>query len=100
MLKNTHTLTVFLSGENHCETKTEVWSYYKFSYLKSVDIQGFRGSENEVELLKFILENAIVLEKLVITTSDYKNHKEIMMKIGRKLITYPRASQRVCILFG
>ncbi|KAF9619614.1 hypothetical protein IFM89_007935 [Coptis chinensis] len=39
---------------------------YKLSHLKFVEIEGFRGSENEMELVNLFLENAIVLEKMII----------------------------------
>ncbi|KAL5701395.1 hypothetical protein ACHQM5_026738 [Ranunculus cassubicifolius] len=82
----------------------KMWSNCKLSHLKVVEIRYFEGSENELKMVKFILENALVLEKLIITTAPYdsaasKSNQE-MANIGRKFLTYPRASSSVGILFS
>ncbi|KAF9619612.1 hypothetical protein IFM89_007933 [Coptis chinensis] len=81
----------------------EAWSLCKLSHLKLVEMQGFRGSQIEVKLVKFFLENAIVLERMIITVSKSDQwisiDKQGMMRIGRELLKHPRASSSVGILF-
>ncbi|KAF9619611.1 hypothetical protein IFM89_007932 [Coptis chinensis] len=48
----------------------DMMSNCKLSHLKLVEIQGFRGYENEVKLVKFFLENATVLEQMFIMVSN------------------------------
>ncbi|KAF9619645.1 hypothetical protein IFM89_007966 [Coptis chinensis] len=71
---------------------------YKLSHLKLVEIEGFRGSENEMELVNLFLENAIVLEKMIIFLRNFGDEQE-MMKVGRKLLTQPRASLTAGIMY-
>ncbi|KAF9619651.1 hypothetical protein IFM89_007972 [Coptis chinensis] len=81
----------------------DMMSNCKLSHLKLVEIQGFRGYENEVKLVKFFLENATVLEQMFIMVSNSDKRSCVdnqeMMKIGRKLLRHPRASSSVGILF-
>ncbi|KAF9593122.1 hypothetical protein IFM89_020332 [Coptis chinensis] len=101
-------------SKDECGTTTgkyfqaeKVWLKYKLPHLKSVEIQDFRGSENEMKFVKVILENAVSLEKLVITASysgsetmtEFINRKNKMVETGKKLLTYERASSSVGILF-
>ncbi|KAF9619618.1 hypothetical protein IFM89_007939 [Coptis chinensis] len=76
---------------------------YKLSHLKFVEIEGFRGSENEMELVNLFLENAIVLEKMVIFLCKSGVCSSIdeqeLMKVGRKLLTQPRASLTAGIMY-
>ncbi|KAL5721752.1 hypothetical protein ACHQM5_005356 [Ranunculus cassubicifolius] len=68
--------------------------------LKCVTIEGFRGSVNEVRFVEVLLDKASVLDKLIILTSKTGNENyQEMMKIGKKLISYPRASPSIAILF-
>ncbi|KAL5706875.1 hypothetical protein ACHQM5_024985 [Ranunculus cassubicifolius] len=93
-----------IQGEQVEDNK--VWSNYDLPNLKLVEIQGFKGSENEVKLVKFFLENASVLEKLIITIAKcedpslaHKYNQEIM-KTGRNILTYSRASSSLGVLFA
>ncbi|KAF5190356.1 hypothetical protein FRX31_020065 [Thalictrum thalictroides] len=76
---------------------------YKFSHLKFVELQDFRGFKNEVNMIKFLLENAIVLEKLINRVRKDSNRsskkKQKLMNLGNKLLTFPRASACVRILY-
>ncbi|KAF9619620.1 hypothetical protein IFM89_007941 [Coptis chinensis] len=80
----------------------DMMSNCKLSHLKLVEIQGFRGYENEVKLVKFFLGNATVLEQMFIMVSNSDKRRCVdnqeMMKIGRKLLRHPRASSSVGIL--
>ncbi|KAF9619613.1 hypothetical protein IFM89_007934 [Coptis chinensis] len=79
------------------------WYKYKLSHLKLVEIEGFRGSENEMELVNLFLENAIVLEKMIIFLCKFGECSSIdeleLMKVGRKLLTQPRASLTAGIMY-
>ncbi|KAF9619621.1 hypothetical protein IFM89_007942 [Coptis chinensis] len=76
---------------------------YKLSHLKLVEIEGFRGSENEMELVNLFLENAIVLEKMIIFLCKSGECSSIdeqeLVKVGRKLLTQPRASLTAGIMY-
>ncbi|PIA33072.1 hypothetical protein AQUCO_04200078v1 [Aquilegia coerulea] len=89
--------SVYQAGTNN------VWFDYKVSRLKLVEMKGFRGSANEMKLVKHFLKNAKVIEKLIIMVAKFDEHSsksnKEMMKLGRKLLTYPRASSTVGILF-
>ncbi|KAL5706946.1 hypothetical protein ACHQM5_025051 [Ranunculus cassubicifolius] len=86
---------------SQCSAAEKVWFENKLCHLKSVTIQGFRGCLNEEKFIKLMLENAIVLEKLIIMRSktSYENNQDMMI-IGKKLLAYARASSTVGILFG
>ncbi|XP_060219005.1 uncharacterized protein LOC132645815 isoform X3 [Lycium barbarum] len=47
------------------------------SHLKSIQLTGFKGEENEIELLRFFLKHARVLEKLMIVWEEgaYKSEE-------------------------
>ncbi|KAL5709498.1 hypothetical protein ACHQM5_020181 [Ranunculus cassubicifolius] len=98
--------SLFLMGFHQVENLDymEVWSKYELSHLKLVEIHGFEGTKGEVKMLEFFLENAVVLEKLVITVAEHPVGGTLftreMMKIGRKILSCPRASSSVGILFA
>ena len=53
-------------------------------HLKSVGLLNFRGSENELELVRFLLKKGVVLEKLSITWREgVENHSEIIREIKK-----------------
>ncbi|XP_026394901.1 FBD-associated F-box protein At5g22730-like isoform X1 [Papaver somniferum] len=64
--------------------------------LKLVDIQCIQGQENELNFLKFLLKNGVVLEKVVLSSSASKEGK--LVEINEKLVTFPRASLGVQVL--
>lgn len=81
----------------------EVWSNSKLSHLKLVEIHGFKASENEIKFVKILLENALVLEDLVITTAWPRygsRYSQAMKIVGKELLQYPRASSNAVILFA
>ncbi|XP_009797778.1 putative FBD-associated F-box protein At3g50710 [Nicotiana tabacum] len=46
------------------------------SHLKSIELIGFKDDENEIELIRFFLKNARVLEKLTIVWASYADRSE------------------------
>ncbi|KAI3938008.1 hypothetical protein MKW98_018564 [Papaver atlanticum] len=68
----------------------------KLRSLKLVDIQCIQGQENELNFLKFLLKNGVVLEKVVLSSSASKEGK--LVEINEKLVTFPRASLGVQVL--
>lgn len=86
----------------HCQDN-KVWSKYELSHLKSVEIKGFKGSNNEMKVVEFLLENAIILENLIITVAMCEKrssaHNKEILKIGKQLVRLPRASSSVGVLY-
>ncbi|KAL5720584.1 hypothetical protein ACHQM5_013242 [Ranunculus cassubicifolius] len=80
----------------------DVWSKFKLSRLKLVEINDFQATENQISFVKFLLENALVLEDLIIAAATaYKsNNRQEMRKIGQELRMYPKASPTVVMQFG
>ncbi|XP_049350281.1 putative F-box/FBD/LRR-repeat protein At5g22670 [Solanum verrucosum] len=66
------------------------------SHLKSIQLIGFKDEENEIELLKFFLKNARVLEKLTIVWAGYALKSEEALK---KVLNIPRTSSQVLLTF-
>ncbi|XP_042500442.1 F-box/LRR-repeat protein At4g14103-like isoform X2 [Macadamia integrifolia] len=62
-------------------------------HLKVIDIKGFGGRENELELVKFLLENSKSLEKIMLVASvGLSDDSWKQLEAKRKLLTFPRAS--------
>ncbi|KAG5627530.1 hypothetical protein H5410_012748 [Solanum commersonii] len=66
------------------------------SHLKSIQLVGFKDEENEIELLRFFLKNARVLEKLTIVWASYALKSEEALK---KVLNIPRTSSQVLLTF-
>ncbi|XP_072951667.1 uncharacterized protein [Typha angustifolia] len=88
-----------------------------FNHLKLIKISNFRGSITELRLVKFLLENSIVLESLVLVASQASDHTKrcddrelglaaeakqgdsLAMRILRgQLSLIPKASAEACIV--
>ncbi|XP_019244698.1 PREDICTED: F-box/FBD/LRR-repeat protein At3g26920-like isoform X1 [Nicotiana attenuata] len=57
------------------------------SHLKSIQLTGFKYEENEIELLRFFLKNARVLEKLTIVWESYAHKSE---EAAEEVLKLPR----------
>ncbi|KAI3908057.1 hypothetical protein MKW98_003702 [Papaver atlanticum] len=70
-------------------------------HLKHVEIRDVQGCENEHKFLEFLLKNAIVLGKLVMSfdTTASANRRKLMKKFKEKLRTLPRASLSLTTIF-
>ncbi|XP_020593989.1 putative F-box protein At1g49610 [Phalaenopsis equestris] len=94
-------------------------SFYSLKYnLKKVLIENFKGEENEMRFLAFLLRNSIVLKQVVISmsvqplsfTGSGEAYVEYCSKPGRaskkylqsirKLMEYPRPPQTEILFFG
>ncbi|PHT60608.1 hypothetical protein CQW23_02971 [Capsicum baccatum] len=62
------------------------------SHLKSVCLSNFKGEENEIELLRFFLKNARILEKLTIVWASYADKSE---EASEEVLKFPRTSSHV-----
>ncbi|KAF9603318.1 hypothetical protein IFM89_034667 [Coptis chinensis] len=104
------TLTVLVTAKYHPGRyrgpylkAEELGSNNSLPHLKLVRIQNFGGHENEVKFVQFLLKSAVVLEKMIIvagTSSEAVSMaKKEVMKTGERLLTSPRASASVGILF-
>ncbi|XP_065618068.1 putative F-box protein At1g49610 [Quercus suber] len=107
----------FLKGRCRCSYHDEVkhWKsgeiYFKslLVCLKTVNIFGFgerlfHRKEEFILVVQFLLQNAKVLEKMVITTPwDMQNERSILLlkflKVGQKLLSFPRSSPHAVIMF-
>ncbi|KAL5727171.1 hypothetical protein ACHQM5_000395 [Ranunculus cassubicifolius] len=79
----------------------EAWSRFKLSRLKLVEINDFEATENQIRFVKFLLENALVLEDMIITTRRYgSKNKGEMRIVGKDLLLYPRASPTLVMQYG
>lgn len=70
-------------------------------HLKSIEIQGIEGMENELKFFEFVLDTAVVLEAFTVTA-----HKRFSLQTRKEQATYSmkmhalrRASPRVELLF-
>ncbi|KAK9212616.1 hypothetical protein WN943_001998 [Citrus x changshan-huyou] len=65
-------------------------------HLKTVDLVEFKGHEYELELVRFLLKNGHVLQKLRISwLEDVYNRREIISRIMK----FPRSSSSVILKF-
>ncbi|XP_077242141.1 putative F-box protein At1g49610 [Tasmannia lanceolata] len=110
----------------HDFVQSEYWQMQKSPFpclahrLKSVEIHGFMGcdrpmkirnrgltnrQENQLKLVKFLLKNAMVLEKMTISFSEGFLREAVkrlapVVKIVEEISGYPRASSQAEILFS
>lgn len=79
--------------------------------LKKVEVNGFVGRSNEMKMIQFLLENARVLEKMVISfigrnafaasTQQQQNNYMQLQNNSLQLLNFPRASSQAQIeIFG
>ncbi|KAG5627086.1 hypothetical protein H5410_012304, partial [Solanum commersonii] len=66
------------------------------SHLKSTHLTGFKGEENEIELVKFFLKNARVLEKLMIFWEMDMDKSE---EASEEVLNFHRTSSHVVLMF-
>ncbi|XP_059306095.1 putative FBD-associated F-box protein At3g50710 [Lycium ferocissimum] len=66
------------------------------SHLKLIKLTDFMYEENEMELLRFFLKNAQVLEKLIIVWAD---NADISEEASEEVLKYPRTSSHVVVTF-
>lgn len=103
LLVNTPNVETFLlktSAESVSKENfsVDIWSDSSLSQLKMVKIQNFGGRDKEIELVKWLLRNAPILQKLtVVAATSLKKTK--FMEIGEMLLAYSRASSCLGILF-
>ncbi|KAL5712063.1 hypothetical protein ACHQM5_014270 [Ranunculus cassubicifolius] len=82
------------------------WKSKEFStvdvlnHLETVEFDNIRGSESELELVSYLLDNASILEWMNITFLDKEITLETRMHICQKLLTLPRVSPRARIFLS
>ncbi|KAF5190369.1 hypothetical protein FRX31_020041 [Thalictrum thalictroides] len=80
------------------------WQYKELStvdmlkHLRTIEINNLQGTESELDLVRYMLENANILEALLITC--VKNNEETHARIIRKLLTFARASPNAKIFLS
>ncbi|XP_042503888.1 putative F-box/FBD/LRR-repeat protein At1g78760 [Macadamia integrifolia] len=71
------------------------------NHLKDIKITGFGGTKDELVLVKCLLENATVLERMTIVPSkQLLKNSELRMKISQEIQMYPSASTSSVIMFS
>ncbi|KAF9588246.1 hypothetical protein IFM89_008658 [Coptis chinensis] len=67
-------------------------------HIRAVDIDDFRGSESELDILRYLLETASALEKINIQYCNrIKRDKDTQIRITEKLLSLTRISPRAAI---
>lgn len=76
-------------------------------YLKTVQIDGFSGSQFEIAFAQFLLKHGLVLEKMIIRcdkTEYPKSNKpweeKQLLEVVQKILSFKRASPKAVILFS
>ncbi|XP_040375604.1 uncharacterized protein LOC121053144 [Rosa chinensis] len=65
--------------------------------LKKIEVHAFLGNQEELDALKVLLKNAMVLEKLIITCSDsFQGRPEKLRDVNNQLADLPRGSSKCC----
>ncbi|KAI3872183.1 hypothetical protein MKW98_011675 [Papaver atlanticum] len=67
-------------------------------HLKSVEISGLQGSDNELEFIEILMKNVVVLEKMVLK----RQYRSRIEKLYKEVENFPRASSslRICFYFA
>ncbi|KAF5204807.1 hypothetical protein FRX31_005607 [Thalictrum thalictroides] len=102
---------LFLLCQKHLKSSTkeeEEWGNQFvtreiFGKLKSVEIKGIEGSEDELKFLEFVLQKAFVLEKITITATSATmapstDVLDELAEFNEKIGQFPRASSSVAIV--
>ncbi|WMV32417.1 hypothetical protein MTR67_025802 [Solanum verrucosum] len=66
------------------------------SHLKSIQLIGFKDEENEIELVRYFLKNAWVLEKFRIVWAGYALKSE---EASKKVLNIPTTCSRLLLTF-
>ncbi|KAF5731602.1 F-box/LRR-repeat protein [Tripterygium wilfordii] len=67
--------------------------------LKTIEIGNFEGQENILELIRFLLRNGCLLEKMTITWSLNVEKPMEIIENGLAIMAFPKASSDVSITF-
>lgn len=70
------------------------------SHLKVVKFVCFGGATQELDLAKFFLTNAMVLEVMIINASSYLKCQAEFEPVKKLLSTFPKGSSHAKILFS
>ncbi|KAF9599914.1 hypothetical protein IFM89_001860 [Coptis chinensis] len=88
-----------MANVDECWKPTQLPSEDILNGLKTVDIEDFKGSDGELYLVRFLLENAKILEKMHICCSDEKGLETVrcQMCITEILPKFTKVSPHVTI---
>ncbi|ESR40523.1 hypothetical protein CICLE_v10027340mg, partial [Citrus x clementina] len=68
------------------------------NYLKVIGIKGFQGKQYELTVVKFLLREALVMEKMVICALPLTSDEEMMLR--KTMLEYRRGSKDCRIIFS
>ncbi|GMY31569.1 putative F-box/LRR-repeat protein At5g54820 [Fagus crenata] len=104
-------IPIIFDFEEHSYWQSQNLPFQCLQYsLKTVEVNGFAGRSNEMQMIQFLLENARVLEKMAIffiqtqtsaaSTQQQNNHMQLQNN-SLQLLNFPRASSQAQIeIFG
>lgn len=70
-----------------------------FNQLRSVKIAGISGLKQELNFIKFLLENSPVLEKLTVKPTSVEGGWELLKELMKELLRFRRASVQAQIIY-
>ncbi|PIA44650.1 hypothetical protein AQUCO_01700328v1 [Aquilegia coerulea] len=80
------------------------WQYKELStvdilkHLRTIEMVNLQGTESELDLVRYMLENANILEVMSIICVE--NNVETLARISKKLLTFARVSPNAKIFFS
>ncbi|KAI3986634.1 hypothetical protein MKX01_014172 [Papaver californicum] len=81
-----------INEEESFESQTTAFEYC-VDNLKVIEIKGFRGNENEIVLVKSLLENAKILKKMIIVfLKQISANSKLQNQIYLDILLHPRGS--------
>ncbi|KAF5203748.1 F-box protein [Thalictrum thalictroides] len=92
-----HMPAVRLNMDEGCRS-LELSSEYSLKHLKKVDIESFEGTQKELDLVRFLLENADAIEKLnIVYTSQEMVDFLSQVSVQEKIESFSKASSNVVV---
>lgn len=72
----------------------------------SLKVTNFHEKDEQIKLVKFLLKNAMVLEKMTLHVCNRPKYvkveqwPELLLRVTQKLVAFPRASSRAEVIFS
>ncbi|KAJ8627885.1 hypothetical protein MRB53_021192 [Persea americana] len=91
---------------HHLKTIKIIGFMGRGSLDSSIKVTSFHEKDEQIKLVRFLLKNAMVLEKMVIHVSDrpefvkVEEWPKILLGVTQKLVAFPRASAHAEVIFS
>ncbi|KAK9267800.1 hypothetical protein L1049_010236 [Liquidambar formosana] len=69
------------------------------SHLKCIKVYNFDGNKDQLYVMKILLKNATVLDKMVITSRVHVGRLGLKKKVRKQLLKLPRGSMSCTVVF-